>query len=250
MMKLMIMNAGISKGFRGVIFPDRSFVFVPLYARNWDCNRLPIYDDLDISDYSYSECLSAAGLEDASLAELLPDLQGVPVHNDPDFNEFVYGHVKRGFGYETLLETLDEGDILLFLATLDYRPIPNEKPDRTINKSWGGYLIGAFEMQRSPLSHADLVNANLEHRVSSNSHYYCKRYPYLWIIGKQNRIGLFKKAVPLSKPNVSKIPTDFLPNYFKTAGGKAAGAHGWYRHALICKRRTEAAWREIRNMAY
>jgi hypothetical protein len=237
-MKLVLINVGISGGHRGIIFPDRSFVFVPLDNRKWVCKLMPRFEDLKISDYTYT--MFQDGFGELTIADLLPSLHGKQAHNDPDFVNRTYGHAKRGFGYERLIRSLSKGDALLFYATLDFKGIDGEKRDRTINPNWGTYIVGAFNF--------DIVYGNDEFddlprekqlRFKNNPHYYCRVGAHLWVAGKKNGYGLFRKAVPLSSPESSTTCLPILSRNFVSVSGKPAGSAGWYRAAFECKRNSE-----------
>ena len=118
-MKLVFINIGISGGHRGVIFADRTFVYVPLDNKTWNCEAQPYYEDLHTDMFTRSTYQHGCN----TLADLLPSLKGKQAHCDPDFRNMTYGHAKRGWGYEKLLRSLTSEDILLFYATLDYRKI-------------------------------------------------------------------------------------------------------------------------------
>lgn len=243
-MKLVLLNVGISGGHRGVIFPDRSFVFVPLDNKTWVCKSMPRFEDLQMSDYTYSKFQDGFG--EITLADLLPSLRGKQAHNDPDFVNRTYGHAKRGYGYERLIRSLTKDDVLLFYATLDFTGIDGEKRDRSINPNWGTYIVGAFNF--SLLYENDEfeeLSRKKQLWFKNNPHYYCKKGAFLWVAGKKNGYGLFRKAVPLSSPRNSTTCLPILSGNFTSVSGKTAGSAGWYRAAFECKKNPEKLWRTI-----
>ncbi len=245
-MKLVLINVGISRGYRGVIFPDRSFVFVPLNSKSGWCKKMPLYEDLRVVDYTSSKHLAKPFLSDSSLADLLPRLRGKRAHNDPDFEHMTYGHKKRGFGYEPLLLSLDEGDILLCLATLDYYPIEDVRQEKIINPNWGAYIVGALVVDAVYTQEKFFaLSVRKQQRFKHNPHYYCDDPADIWVAGKQGEYGLFRKAVPLSLPDSSLECQSLLSENFTSMMGKKAGSAGWYRAALVCKSRTKRVWSRI-----
>lgn len=246
-MKLVLVNVGISGGCRGVIFPDRSFVFVPLNNESWRCRSMPYFEDLLVRDFTHSKYLGRLG---KSLADIIPSLSGIQVHNDPDFKDRTYGHAKRGFGYEKLIRSLRNEDILLFYATLDFRMIENEHRDSSINPKWGVYIVGAFDIESIYESDEfEDLSSKQQMRFKNNPHYYCETGAHLWIAGKRRGSGLFQKAIPLSSPRESTTCLPFLRKSFMSAGGKPAGSAGWYRAAFECNRRSEETWAIIKQQS-
>ena len=241
-----MINVGLSRGIRGLVFPDRSFVFFPLHAYGWNCKRLPTYSELWLRDYTHSKYASLPKLKNAHLSDLIPELTDVPVHNDPDFEHLTYGHVPRGFGYEGLLESLERGDILLFLATLDYRAMGKSRRSPKINPKWGAYVVGAFRIEKWFTEETfKLAPAKDRARFKWNPHLYCRSPAYLWIAGMENTLGLFEKAVPMSSPRESERCLPLLSDSFQSWSGKKAGRDGWYRHAVVCKKGAAKVWTEI-----
>ncbi len=147
-MRLVLINVGISGGHRGKIFPDKRFVFVPLDSKSGKCEYMPLYDDLRVREFTYTKFTKASSLGNSTLSDIIPALRGKRSHNDPDFKHTTYGHVRRGWGYETLLKSLSDGDILLHYSTLDYYPIESEPKHKSINPDWGAYIVGAFVIDR------------------------------------------------------------------------------------------------------
>ncbi|MDF1537903.1 MAG: hypothetical protein P1Q69_03270 [Candidatus Thorarchaeota archaeon] len=245
-MKLVTINVGLSGIGRGFVFPDRSFVYIPLDAPNSRCKKLPKYNTLYLKDYSKSQFADSENLAGSTLGNLIPELKQEKVHNDPDFEDKTYGHAKRGFGYEKLLGSMVQGDILLFLATLDYMPVRGEKRVKSINPEWGAYLVGSFNIENVfSHEHFNCLSVSKQKRFRNNPHYYCKTGADMWISGKQNKLGLFRKAVPLSTSDSSIECIPFLRKNFESSGGKPAGSAGWYRAAFVCRKNSKRVWKRI-----
>lgn len=245
-MKMVLINVGLSGIGRGIIFPDRSFVFIPIHAKGWTCKRLPRYKDLPMTDYTFSRNASHPDYEEASLADIVPRLAKLRAHDDPDFKHLTYGHAKRGFGYEPLLGSLLRDDILLLYATLDYRHILGVKRDRSVNPNWGAYIVGAFLIDDvytdREFTH---LPSRRQERFRDNQHYYCHQGAHMWIAGQENEFGLFRKGVPLSSSTSSLRCLPLLRKHFATSGGKRAGSAGWYRAAFVCDNNAKRVWNTI-----
>jgi hypothetical protein len=220
-------------------------VFIPIPAVGWDCPQLPNYDDLKVNEYSSSPYLSALGMKGQTLLNFVPHLEGLYVHDDPSFHHFTYGHVKRGFGCEQILRSLEEDDVLLFLATLDYAKVSGVKRNSRINPDWGAYFVGAFTIEGVYETRDLKGSSRLQKRFKENPHLVCDTNTLLWIAGKDDSLGLFPKAVPLSISSNSHECVDLLSDNFVSWTGKSAGTHGWYRHTYRCTRGAKKVMRTI-----
>jgi len=218
-MKIVVINVGASKinpGFRGPIYSNGSFRFVPIKEEREDVERPVTYENLGLAEFVQNK-----GLAPSTIA-----------HNDPEFVTFTYGHARRGFGDRILWELI-EGDCLMFMATLDY--YANGQKASWINPRWGAYIIGSFIIERAPLQQMEFESsAWVKSRFQNNAHF---RRVYkeadLWIAGSLSKSKPFKTAFPLSNPTDPLEPNDltrqtFLSNYSKTAG--------WYRWTLSCRK--------------
>jgi hypothetical protein len=173
-------------GFRGPVFPDRRFAYVPIPEREPTTDPVPTYGDLSIPF-------------DVDVA----DVADVPVHLDPEFAG-VYGATDYTYGDEHgvkagPLSTLDPGDSFFFYATLTLRGDPDDAP--ALPPEWGAYLIGEFRVERVETGETYRALAPAERRrFASNAH--VKRDPFdaevLVAGGEESR--LFDRAVPLSVP--------------------------------------------------
>jgi len=250
-MKLAILNVGLSgEDGRGPVFPDSSFIFIPIRAKGWRCKALPRFQDLPIEDYTSSKYLARLGLKGKSMKDLVPHLARLKVHDDPSFVHFTYGHVKRGYGCEQILRSLQEDDILLFLATLDYMVVPQVVRDPRLNSTWGAYIVGAFLVEAVYDSNEfDEASKSEQRRFKDNPHYFCEVGADLWIAGKRGRLGLFPRAVPLSSPDDSHTCLDLLSSNFVTWRGRRAGSPGWFRHTLHCSKGAENVWQTILSLS-
>ncbi|OLS16658.1 MAG: hypothetical protein HeimC3_52420 [Candidatus Heimdallarchaeota archaeon LC_3] len=232
MEKIALVNVGSNEDNigRSPIFEDGTFVYLPIPEifdeENYDVSfRFPKYSDLGLEEFS--------------------EVDGY-VHYDPNFEDKTYGHVNRGFGYETILSSLTEGDILCFYATLSFKGHSEKKLD-WIHPKWGTYIIGLFEI-KGVYTKEEFINLPYEERFQFifNPHFLRKEHgANLWIAGKKDKFGLLDKAFPLHNSENNQIGNDFVKNNFKTSGGKQAGNKNYYRHAMICHDNLDKALDQI-----
>jgi predicted RNase H-like HicB family nuclease len=113
---LNIASSTTNKNGRGWIDPKtRKFVYLPIEEYMELERPAPTYRDLGFPDVRYPH---------------------LPVHLDPEFETFTYGHRTR-FG-DARPWKMEQGDILFFYATLDLLPE---------RKKWGTYIIGYFTVE-------------------------------------------------------------------------------------------------------
>ena len=212
-------------GVRGPIYPDGSFVYVPIPERE------PLAADADVPTYS------------DLLAELDPLPFGLPadsrdraVHLDPTFGgypyceDYTYGDehgIKAG-----PISDLQPGDSLCFYATLTRHDPPSgvdtDPPVEWIAPEWGAYLIGEFRVAEvlGPEACASLSAAERE-RFASNAH--CKRTTVdakVLVRGSESS-RLFDRAIPLSAPDAGATA-----NRIVTDLSNDSGKGPWWRRRL------------------
>ncbi|WP_224333689.1 hypothetical protein [Haloprofundus halobius] len=191
-------------GFRGPVYPDGRFEYVPIPEREETSERVPTYGDL-----SFGFDLPASVLD-------------TPVHLDPAFAG-VHGATRHTYGDEHgvkagPLSDLSPGDSLFFYATLsrhdgsdhvrggnaarngdDSRDDAELTSNRVVDDDWGAYLVGEFRVRQSVTGEGyhELLTAERE-RFAGNAH--VKRDPFdakvLVEGGEESR--LFERVVPLS----------------------------------------------------
>ena len=209
-------------GFRGPIYPDGSFVYLPIPEREPTVESVPTYDDL--------------------LAELDPlpfavdeETRGRRVHLDPEFAEYptcsryTYGD-EHGVKAGPLAE-LEPRDSLFFYATLSRYDSPSPSPGPAVGwvaPDWGAYLIGEFRVDRvfDAADCADL-SAFDRHGVDTNAH--CKRDPFdakVLVVGSDDS-RLFDRAVPLRAPDSGSTA-----NRLVTDLSNDSGKGPWWRRRL------------------
>ena len=210
-------------GFRGPIYPDGSFVYVPIPEREPTAEAVPTYADL----------LDGLGPLPFSVDDDLLDRR---VHLDPEFAEYptcsqyTYGD-EHGVKAGPLAE-LQPGDSLYFYATLS-RHEPPEGIDTGpavdwIAPDWGAYLIGEFRVDRVYDAAACDSLADFEsHGVATNAH--CKRDPFdakVLVVGTDDS-QLFDRAVPLSSAAGGSTA-----NRLVTECSNDSGKGPWWRRRL------------------
>lgn len=213
-MRAVAINVGANTnepGFRGPIYRDGSFEYVPIPESEPTREPVPTYGDLD-------------------LATPVPeDARDTPVHLDPEFpgyptcERYTYGDehgVKAG-----PLSDLDGGDYLFFYATLDAPANPPEwqAPD------WGAYLVGQFRVA--------LVVTGDEYRAlgpderapfANNAH--VKRETFdarVLVLGDPDGSELYDRALPLSSR-----ASGATPNRLVTELSNDSGKGPWWRRPL------------------
>jgi len=209
-------------GFRGPIYPDGSFVYVPIPEREPTDDPPPTYADLDLP---------------VALPEAVLDR---PVHLDPAFagslgaETYTYGDehgVKAG-----PLGELSAGDYAFFYATLSTAgrgelgvrdaadPADWQAPE------WGAYLIGQFRLAVDPIPGAeyrDLPAAERE-RFAENAH--LRRAPpdaKVMLAGDPEESRLYDRAVPLSTREAGADA-----NRLVTVHSADSGKGPWWRRPL------------------
>lgn len=142
MVKGILTHVAVDTGIPGVvgpIFPDNSFEFIPLNNRYGF--EAKTYQDVEARNKKYGKKLSNF---------LPPDISKLPVHFDPDFQNFTYGQHGGEYSKVIALEKLKKGDYLFFLASL--APFNKEiyKDKRLIKEYQVGrknkHLIGFFKL--------------------------------------------------------------------------------------------------------
>ncbi|RLM63198.1 hypothetical protein DVK05_08000 [Halorubrum sp. Atlit-8R] len=245
--------------FRGPVYPDGSFAYVPIPepAATLPRDRFPV-----------DEPLPTYG--DLDLPFAVPaDLRETPVHADPEFPG-VHGRERATYGDPYAVKAgriapLDPGDWLLFYATLTLRPRDWAGPgdgrpgdstgdrdggtddrdgawlrergvavDDDLAPDWGAYLFAGMRIERV-LSGGDgdegtetVDRAAAARAAPTNAH--LKRDPFdarVVVAGDPDASGLFDRVVPLSAPDAgseaNRIVTDLSSD---------SGKGPWWRRPM------------------
>ncbi|GAA0528335.1 hypothetical protein SAMN04488066_11371 [Halorubrum aquaticum] len=222
-------------GFRGPVYPDGSFAYVPIPESEATLPRdrfpvdepLPTYADLDVPF-------------------ALPDpLRDRPVHMDPEFPG-VHGreHATYGDPYAVKagpIAELEPGDWLLFYATLSLRPAgwggPGTDPavdpdlvDDDLAPDWGAYLFAGIRVNRvlDGAGSDGPSRAAAAGAVPTNAH--LKRDPFdarVVVAGDTQESGLLERVVPLSTPESGSDANELVTDL-----SSDSGKGPWWRRPL------------------
>jgi len=210
-------------GFRGPIYPDGRFVYLPIPERKPTTETVPTYDDL----------LAELGALPFAVSD---EIRRLPVHLDPEFagyptcSQYTYGDdhgLKAG-----RLSDLEAGDSLYFYATLTCHEPPagleTDSPLEWITPEWGAYIIGEFRIDHVYDTDACAeLTPEARQPVASNAH--CKRDPFdpkVLVVGTDDS-RLFDRAVPLSSPE-----SGVRANRIVTELSNDSGKGPWWRRPL------------------
>lgn len=175
-------------GFRGPIYADGSFEYVPIPERE------PIREDATVPTYADLDL----GVDVSSVAD-------VPVHLDPTFAGvhgsecYTYGD-PYGVKARPLVE-LDAGDYVFFYATLSTAAEPSRE---WIAPEWGAYVIGAFRLAREPVAGEEYAELPPEEREVFSNNAHVKRRSFdaaVLLYGDPGESALFETPLPLSSPD-------------------------------------------------
>ncbi|WP_224267927.1 hypothetical protein [Haloprofundus salinisoli] len=213
-------------GFRGPVYPDGRFEYVPIPEREETAETVPTYGDLSFG------------------FDLPASVHDTPVHLDPAFSG-VHGSTRHTYGDEHgvkagPLSKLVPGDSLFFYATLS---LEGDSPasNRVVRDDWGTYLIGEFRVRRAVTGeqYHELSPADRE-RFAENAH--VKRDPFdakVLVEGGEGS-GLFERVVPLSSREAGATA-----NRLVTELSNDSGKGPWWRRRFWYD---EAATAELRAL--
>ncbi|WP_436901498.1 hypothetical protein [Halovenus halobia] len=214
-MRAVAINIGANTnepGFRGPVFPDGTFEYLPIPESEPTTERVPTYGDLA-----------------PELATPIPDsLRETPVHLDPEFPEYpcceqyTYGDehgVKAG-----PLSELSAGDMLLFYATLTV-----DGEAAWLPPDWGAFIIGHFVLAAEPVTPQDRAVPESERAYFENNAH-TKRDPpdaRVLVRGEPEQSQLYETAVALSSPAGGTEANDIV-----TELSADSGRGPWWRRPL------------------
>lgn len=213
-------------GFRGPIYPDGRFEYIPIPEREPVGEWVSTYADLGLS---------------MSIPDSISDRR---VHLDPAFAEYphcstyTYGDehaVKAG-----PLSTLAAGDLVFFYATLSQ---VGSNPRRWITPEWGAYIIGSFTLSMDPISGEQYMELSESERSPFAENAHLKREVFdaqVLLVGDPERSGLRERALSLSGKAGSE------PNRIVTDLSSDSGKGPWWRRPLRFDAR---ATKELRSLS-
>jgi len=205
---LNIASSTTNKNGRGWIDPKtREFIYLPIEEIMELEQLVPSYRELGFSHVKYPH---------------------LPVHLDPEFETFTYGHRTR-FG-DTRLWEMQQGDILFFYATLDLLPQ---------RKKWGVYIIGYFRVDHVQDTRL-LAPEQIKSLKGFENNAHMKRInPGVDLLVKGSSDSrLYKHAIQLSHPEDTRRLHPTLASLLTTVTGKPVGGAGWHRWLLYSENET------------
>jgi hypothetical protein len=225
LMRAVAVNVGANTnepGFRGPVWPDRRFTFVPIPESAPTRTSVPTYGDL-------SPHLDA---------DIPPTVHDRPVHLDPEFPDYPAGEAYT-YGDEhgvkaRPLAALSAGERVYFYATLSVTEAANGLPPE-----WGAFLIAHFELATDPITTTDLSDRQRA-LVGSNAH--LARDPpdaRVLLAGDPAESALYDRAVPLSTPAGGTEPGPIVTDL-----SADSGAGPWWRRPLRFEADAAARLRE------
>jgi hypothetical protein len=154
-------------GVVGPIFEDQSFEYIPINNVYGEEKRT--YRDFMASNQRYGR----------TLADFLPtDVASLPVHYDPDFDNYLYGQPLDKDPRSRVLRNLEHGDVLFFVASLaPYDSYVYARRDELLRSYQVGrrnkYVIGFFTVDGVAEVEAFKSSPRLAGRCSTS--YTCRR---------------------------------------------------------------------------
>ncbi|WP_336360216.1 hypothetical protein [Haladaptatus sp. ZSTT2] len=208
-------------GFRGPIYDDGRFEYVPIPEEKATIEPVATYADLGLS------------------MDIPAEIRDTPVHLDPEFagygpcEAYTYGDP---FGVKAKpLSELSAGDYLFFYATLS---TVGDQPASWISPRWGCYLIGQFELATAPVTGEAFAHLPAEQQAAFSSNAHLKRDPFdarVLVRGDPEGSQLYERAVPLSSPEAGATA-----NHIVTEWSSDSGNGPWWRRPLrFSERATE-----------
>ena len=224
-----------SPGFRGPIFPDGSFEFVPIPESEPTREPVPTYADLPVS------------------IPIPEALRNTPVHLDPSFDGYgpaegyTYGD-PWGVKARPLLD-LSADDRVYFYATLTpHDPVDDPVTGTAapwIAPDWGAYLIGRFVLAEDPVTGDRFHDLPASRREVFTTNAHVRRETFdaaVLLEGDPARSGLLSRAIPLSSPTAGAEP-----NRVVTAWSADSGRGPWWRRPLRFDPDGTATLESLRN---
>ncbi len=204
-------------GFRGPIFPDGTFEYIPIPETE------PIHPDATVHTYGELE-----------LQTDVSDVSETPVHLDPTFSgvhgssTYTYGD-PHGVKARPLLE-LQAGDVVFFYATLSRTANETESFAPWITPRWGAYVIGQFRLARDPIDGNGFFDRSPEERARFSENAHLKRDPFdasVLLYGNRSESMLYDLAIPLSSREAG-VDANRLVTELSSDSGKGP----WWRRPM------------------
>jgi hypothetical protein len=193
-------------GFRSPIFPDSSFVFMPIPEK--ECNlilsKARTYRDFKWNNISVVQYLPR------KIWKVAPRDQFI--HNDPEFETFTYGSPRYNSNgnteknYKSILK-MQGGDILAFYAAF--------LGERNNRNDMDGLYFFAYLIVDHVIEWDSPGDLRREEQalVRNNHHFIHKRPNQVVIVGKRDKSKIFKKAILLSSSKTDRRGANYT-NYY------------------------------------
>ena len=204
-------------GFRGPIFPDGTFEYIPIPETE------PIRSGATVPTYG-----------ELALGTDVSDVSETPVHLDPTFagvhgsSTYTYGD-PHGVKARPLLE-LQAGDFVFFYATLSRTAGETDSFAPWITPRWGAYIIGQFRLAREPIDGGDFFDRPAEERERFSENAHLKRDPFdasVLLYGDPSESVLYDVAIPLSSREAG-VEANRLVTELSSDSGKGP----WWRRPM------------------
>jgi hypothetical protein len=194
---------------RGVVDPfDFSFDYLPIPETEQVMSEVPTYADLKLRN---------TGLK----------APWHPVHLDPEFETYTYGHVRRGYGDIKALLGLDRGDYLFFHATLSHPGDPSLWLTAVI-----GYFVVEDVFDCRGLSE-DGIRKQYGDRFNLNAHLRRADPSVDILISGSDGSRLLDRAIPLSSFSLPRRLNERFRGVITTLTGKdLRNGSSWFRWTL------------------
>ena len=219
-------------GFRGPIYPDGSFEYVPIPESKPTAEPVPTYADLDLETDVSAVADRPVHLDPLfpAVASSLPASGGRSSPNPG--GEYLYGD-EHGVKAAPLAE-LAAGDHVFFYATLATRTrgdaaADGEHPD-WVAPEWGAYLVGHFRLACDPVTGEEYRELPRSERAVFDANAHVKRAEFdarVLLLGDPDGSALYDRALPLSSPDAGADP-----NRVVTDLSADSGKGPWWRRPL------------------
>ncbi len=169
-------------GFVSPIFPDKSFVFVPIpNVRDWGYQLDQPYDGAK----KYSELKTPSGKPFTNYLphdrikvskKVLNNPANLPVHNDPEFVTNTYGEKKEKKVIYNKVKDFKKGDYIIFYGTFfpcpfgfKYKDYSFSELRRMQQRKKQFYIFAYLKLKYPPIDKSDYKQYEVE--ISNNAHY-------------------------------------------------------------------------------
>jgi len=186
---------------------DTTFEYLPIPEGKETVNDIPTYSEL--------EWIEKENLKKSNL----------PVHLDPEFKTYTYGHIKRGFGDVSSILDLEKGDYFFFHSTL---------ADLEDSNKWLTAIIGYLEVKKI-VDCRDLSSSEIKaiNGFENNAHLKRKEPNVDFLVSGTEDSKLLERCIPLSSLKSPRCLKEDSEELIRTPTGKKInGGSPWFRWTL------------------